>query len=237
MSDRLPGSGQASLSTSDWFKQEDFQNADFDASTYVAQCTRLVRNQQLPCRPERDRLQWTPAWQHARPGTRTSIVTSQTSAATLLLSWQTRMLQQMSSEQPAPASSRVQVPIEMLQERLQLHQEQLRAELVDVINADYSEFMGLSEQFGDVDGAVLRIKVPLHKLQEELAAVQQQYDGELEALEQCLQRQAEVRRMHTNNHRWRESVHFAKTPASAQSAACQLLQQNQVPPGVARSVG
>jgi conserved oligomeric Golgi complex subunit 2 len=85
------------------------------------------------------------------------------------------------------------VPLERLNDRLKLHVEQLRADLVDVINADYSEFMGLSEQLGNVDGAVVRLRTPLLKLKESLAEVQDRYRKELESLKECLERQSQVR--------------------------------------------
>lgn len=90
-------------------------------------------------------------------------------------------------------SNAVQVPLDRLNERLKLHVEQLRADLVDVINADYPEFMALSDQLGSVDGAVARLKAPLLKLQGSLAEVQERYTQELHTLEECLQRQSQVR--------------------------------------------
>jgi conserved oligomeric Golgi complex subunit 2 len=85
------------------------------------------------------------------------------------------------------------VPLERLNVRLKLHVEQLRADLVDIINADYPQFMALSDQLGNVDGAVMRIKAPLLTLQDALAEVQGRYKSELETLEDALQRQSQAR--------------------------------------------
>ena len=86
----------------------------------------------------------------------------------------------------------LQVPLERLNERLKLHVDQLRADLVDIINADYPEFMTLAGELGDVDGAVQRMKAPLQRLHEMLAEVQGKYSSELATLEGCLQRQSQV---------------------------------------------
>lgn len=87
----------------------------------------------------------------------------------------------------------VQVPLERLNERLTQHAEKLKAELVDVINADYSSFMGLSEQLGSVDGAVLRMSAPLLKLKESLDNVQERHQAELQSLRDCLDRRSQAR--------------------------------------------
>ena len=87
----------------------------------------------------------------------------------------------------------MQVPLDRLSERLQLHVEQVRADLVDVINADYPEFIALSEQLANVNGALLCIRTPLVKLKESLASVQATYTQELQSLTDCLQRQTQVR--------------------------------------------
>jgi hypothetical protein len=85
------------------------------------------------------------------------------------------------------------VPLERLRGELQRQLGQLRTDLVDVINEDYAEFIGLSEQLGNVDGSVTRLRAPLYKLKDSLATVQERYRQELRSLRDCLACQSQVR--------------------------------------------
>lgn len=86
----------------------------------------------------------------------------------------------------------MQVPLERLRAELQGQLGKLRSDLVDVINDDYAEFIGLSEQLGNVDGSVTRLRAPLCKLKDSLSTVQERYRQELRSLRDCLDCQSQI---------------------------------------------
>ncbi len=53
------------------------------------------------------------------------------------------------------------MPLGTLASELQSHLGVLQARLVEVINEDYNDFVSLSTQLVNVDGAVLRMQKPL----------------------------------------------------------------------------
>ena len=76
--------------------------------------------------------------------------------------------------------------------RLQQHVDTIRADLIDVINADYPLFIQMAEKLKGVEGSALRIQTPLLKLKESLSELQGRYQDELESLKECLERQSQV---------------------------------------------
>jgi hypothetical protein len=82
--------------------------------------------------------------------------------------------------------------MDKLLQYLQQHVETIRAHLVDVINADYPQFIGMAERLGAVEGAVVQIQSPLLQLKESLTELQGRYQMELESLKQCLDQQSQV---------------------------------------------
>ncbi|EFJ04548.1 hypothetical protein SELMODRAFT_138550 [Selaginella moellendorffii] len=61
--------------------------------------------------------------------------------------------------------------LEALHGELHSHLAVLKNELVDLINRDYNDFVRLSTQLVDVDGAVLRMLTPLQELQGKLVTM------------------------------------------------------------------
>ena len=69
-------------------------------------------------------------------------------------------------------SLRRQVPLATLQSELQVYLQHVKAKLVEVINEDYGDYIGLSSKLSAVDGAVMRMRKPLVELKEKLNVVQ-----------------------------------------------------------------
>mmetsp|Transcript_36950 Transcript_36950/g.104270 ORF Transcript_36950/g.104270 Transcript_36950/m.104270 type:complete len:768 (-) Transcript_36950:202-2505(-) len=84
------------------------------------------------------------------------------------------------------------VPLETLKSELDKHLSFLKNRLVEVINEDYSDFVSLSTKLVNVDGAVVRMKKPLGELKEKLEGVQGTVQGELDQLQEQLQRRKDV---------------------------------------------
>jgi COG (conserved oligomeric Golgi) complex component, COG2 len=86
----------------------------------------------------------------------------------------------------------LQVPLDKILVRLQQHVDTIRADLIDVINADYPLFIQMAEKLKGVEGSALQIQTPLLKLKESLSELQGRYQDELESLKECLERQSQV---------------------------------------------
>jgi ABC-type phosphate transport system auxiliary subunit len=86
----------------------------------------------------------------------------------------------------------VQVPLEKLLQRLQQHVDTIKADLIDVINADYPMFIQMAEKLRGVEGSAVQIQTPLLTLKESLSELQDRYRSELESLKECLERQSQV---------------------------------------------
>jgi hypothetical protein len=84
------------------------------------------------------------------------------------------------------------VPLETLRSELRSHLRLLKAELVELINRDYADFVNLSTKLVDVDGAVLRMRSPLNDLRSKLLLVRESVDSSLSALQDGLKRRAEA---------------------------------------------
>lgn len=84
------------------------------------------------------------------------------------------------------------MPLDKLLLRLQQHVDTIRADLIDVINADYPLFIQMAEKLKGVEGSALQIQTPLLKLKESLSELQGRYQDELESLKECLERQSQV---------------------------------------------
>ncbi|EFJ16858.1 hypothetical protein SELMODRAFT_115746 [Selaginella moellendorffii] len=90
------------------------------------------------------------------------------------------------------SSLRSFVPLEALRGELRSHLAALKNELVELINRDYNDFVSLSTQLVDVDGAVLRMRTPLQELRGKLVTVRDGVDGALLALQDALKRRSEA---------------------------------------------
>ncbi|KXZ52971.1 hypothetical protein GPECTOR_8g343 [Gonium pectorale] len=86
----------------------------------------------------------------------------------------------------------VRVPLATLQNELNSYLATLKTKLVEVINEDYSDYVGLSGRLANVEGAVVRMRRPLIELRDKLHAVQEAVRSELNSLNQGLRRRKEV---------------------------------------------
>lgn len=84
------------------------------------------------------------------------------------------------------------MPLEKLLQRLQQHVDTIRADLIDVINADYPLFIQMAEKLRGMEGSAVQIQTPLLKLKDALSELQDRYHTELESLKECLERQSQV---------------------------------------------
>ncbi|KAG7667390.1 hypothetical protein Ndes2437B_g09140 [Nannochloris sp. 'desiccata'] len=80
------------------------------------------------------------------------------------------------------------VPLETLNAQLASHAEALRARLVEVVNADYDEFVSLSTKLVDVDGAVAKLQAPLLEIKERVEAARSAVAAQATALQEGLSR-------------------------------------------------
>lgn len=83
---------------------------------------------------------------------------------------------------------KMQVPLETLNAQLASHAEALRARLVEVVNADYDEFVSLSTKLVDVDGAVAKLQAPLLEIKERVEAARSAVAAQATALQEGLSR-------------------------------------------------
>ncbi|XP_072970443.1 conserved oligomeric Golgi complex subunit 2 [Typha angustifolia] len=84
------------------------------------------------------------------------------------------------------------VPLESLATELRSHVAALQAELVDLINRDYADFVSLSTRLVDVDAAAARMRAPLAEFREKVAAFRAAVDTALAALRVGLRQRAEA---------------------------------------------
>ncbi|KAM0947073.1 hypothetical protein DsansV1_C08g0082281 [Dioscorea sansibarensis] len=80
------------------------------------------------------------------------------------------------------SSLRSFVPLENLSVELQAHVNSLQAELVDLINRDYADFVSLTAQLVDVDAAAARMREPLVEFRGKVAALRTAVDASLASL-------------------------------------------------------
>uniref|UniRef100_A0A383VAV9 Conserved oligomeric Golgi complex subunit 2 n=1 Tax=Tetradesmus obliquus TaxID=3088 RepID=A0A383VAV9_TETOB len=90
------------------------------------------------------------------------------------------------------ADLRLYVPLPTVKAELQAYLLQLKNKLVEAINEDYSDYVGLSSKLGGLEGAVVRMRQPLLDIQGKLTAVQDAIKAELQALQQGLQRRQDA---------------------------------------------
>uniref|UniRef100_A0A6V7QSF2 Conserved oligomeric Golgi complex subunit 2 n=1 Tax=Ananas comosus var. bracteatus TaxID=296719 RepID=A0A6V7QSF2_ANACO len=84
------------------------------------------------------------------------------------------------------------VPLESLAAELRAHADALQAELVDLINRDYADFVSLSTRLVDVDAAAARMRAPLAEFRGKVAAFRAAVDAVLADLRGGLRRRAEA---------------------------------------------
>ncbi|KAG1363477.1 conserved oligomeric Golgi complex subunit 2 [Cocos nucifera] len=84
------------------------------------------------------------------------------------------------------------VPLESLAAELRAHLSALKAELVELINRDYADFVSLSTRLVDVDSAVARMRDPLVEFRDKVAAFRAVVDSSLSNLRSGLRQRAEA---------------------------------------------
>ncbi|KAG1330906.1 conserved oligomeric Golgi complex subunit 2 [Cocos nucifera] len=84
------------------------------------------------------------------------------------------------------------VPLESLAAELRAHLAALKAELVDLINRDYADFVSLSTRLVDVDSAVAHTRAPLAEFRDKVAAFRAVVDSSLANLCSGLRQRAEA---------------------------------------------
>eukprot|EP00775_Hariotina_reticulata_P012760 gene12760-12889_t len=84
------------------------------------------------------------------------------------------------------------VPLPTVKAELQTYLVHLKNKLVEAINDDYSDYVGLSSKLTGLDGAVVRMRQPLLDIQSKLTSVQNAIQAELQALQQGLQRRQDA---------------------------------------------
>ncbi|GLC45905.1 hypothetical protein PLESTF_000710900 [Pleodorina starrii] len=90
------------------------------------------------------------------------------------------------------ADLRRYVPLATLQNELSSYLATLKTKLVEVINEDYADYVGLSGRLANVEGSVVRMRKPLLDLRDKLHAVQEAVRSELNSLNQGLRKRKEV---------------------------------------------
>eukprot|EP00198_Chlamydomonas_reinhardtii_P005891 XP_001695227.1 component of oligomeric golgi complex 2 [Chlamydomonas reinhardtii] len=103
-----------------------------------------------------------------------------------------RFLEQEFNADACVADLRRYVPLATLQNELSSYLATLKTKLVEVINEDYADYVGLSGRLANVEGAVVRMRKPLLELRDKLHAVQEAVRTELNSLNQGLRKRKEV---------------------------------------------
>lgn len=83
-------------------------------------------------------------------------------------------------------------PLVVVKTELEQYLSFLKAKLVEVINDDYSSYASLSTRLVNLDSTAVRIRKPLQELKDKLSKVEEGVRGELEALNQGLERRKDV---------------------------------------------
>ncbi|KAF8069609.1 COG2 [Scenedesmus sp. PABB004] len=90
------------------------------------------------------------------------------------------------------ADLRRYVPLPTVKAELQKYLQHLKNKLVEAINEDYGDYVGLAARLGGLEGGVLRMRTPLTDIAEQLSAVQEGIRAELAELQQGLQRRQDA---------------------------------------------
>ncbi|KAJ4960395.1 hypothetical protein NE237_020305 [Protea cynaroides] len=90
------------------------------------------------------------------------------------------------------ADLRTFVPFENFRSELQSYISFLKHELIELINRDYGDFVNLSTNLVDVDGAILRMRAPLTELRERISQFRTSVDSSLAALQNGLRQREEA---------------------------------------------
>ncbi|XP_078437582.1 oligomeric golgi complex subunit-like protein [Wolffia australiana] len=84
------------------------------------------------------------------------------------------------------------VPLESLRAELQSYLSSLNVDLVDHLNRDYADFVGLSTRLVDVDASVARMRAPLVELREKVSVLRGSIASSLSAIKGGLNQRVEA---------------------------------------------
>ncbi|KAG6486166.1 hypothetical protein ZIOFF_054736 [Zingiber officinale] len=90
------------------------------------------------------------------------------------------------------ADLRTFVPLESLAAELRSYLADLKAELIDLINRDYADFIGLSTRLVDVDSAAARMRAPLVEFRDKVATFRAVIDAALTSIRSGLRQRTEA---------------------------------------------
>ena len=94
--------------------------------------------------------------------------------------------------EPYLAELRSFVPLESLRSELRAYLSSLNADLVDHLNRDYADFVGLSTRLVDVDAYVARMISPLTEFRDKVLILRGNIASSLDSLKGGLNRRAEA---------------------------------------------
>ncbi|KAG0290563.1 Conserved oligomeric Golgi complex subunit 2, partial [Dissophora globulifera] len=90
-------------------------------------------------------------------------------------------------------SARRHLPLEELKSQLIAHMKELKTELIELINSDYTDFINLSTNLNGVDRMMEDLKKPLDRMKGDANAVKSNLQSVVDSLEQKLEHRAEIR--------------------------------------------
>ncbi|KAI8467408.1 MAG: hypothetical protein J3K34DRAFT_481362 [Monoraphidium minutum] len=90
------------------------------------------------------------------------------------------------------ADLRRHVPLNIAKSELQAYLVRLKEQMIEVINQDFGDYVGLASRLSCVDGSVVRMKQPLLDIKAKLGSVQEALRSELAALQAGLGRRQEI---------------------------------------------
>uniref|UniRef100_A0A0B7BG98 Conserved oligomeric Golgi complex subunit 2 n=1 Tax=Arion vulgaris TaxID=1028688 RepID=A0A0B7BG98_9EUPU len=88
---------------------------------------------------------------------------------------------------------RKKAPLETLRDDLDLYLKVVRSAMIELINKDYADFVNLSTNLVGMDKAIVNLTTPLGQLKEEVLSVQTAMDEAIEAVQEKIKQQQEIR--------------------------------------------
>ncbi|KAG1543204.1 hypothetical protein G6F49_011410 [Rhizopus delemar] len=90
-------------------------------------------------------------------------------------------------------SSRRHLGLERMKVELNTHLKQLKAELVELINKDYQDFVNLSTNLKGVDKDINELKQPLYKIEDQVKDARHHFQQVIDSLQEQLQYRTQLR--------------------------------------------
>lgn len=118
-----------------------------------------------------------------------------------------------------------EVPLETLRHELQEHKQRVETNLVQTINEEYNEFVGLSSEVMDVEEAVSKMDEPLEDVERKMKSVRADIMAVMDNLQACLARREE-------NFRARERLEIIQDTSHAVSKLEKLIHEMENGPAL-----